>query len=308
MATTGPQKEQFDYAGELFLYTGAPESGAVTVFWGEQSCTVHLSKDPPTDPNIAYPIQLKEKGEFYASFCRQSEDLGRRVLGYIQLLQNAASCFHRHETTANKNLFEKLFRSIERQTTNFDATGTKRARLNSIPLSIGHLDFITSLNLTKNEIKTLPDSIGKLNQLQVLNVSNNRLTQLPLCILDLGRLESLYVNYNQLTSFPSLERPPEGNGEPPSAPIRCLPRLSNLSLAHNSLTRLPEGLGNRSIYLLEAHKNPIRDLPRSWTQLNSRLTISLEGHKLTAEKIKAFEALLQSRRDSGYKTATFIFN
>ncbi len=70
--------------------------------------------------------------------------------------------------------------------------------LTALPVNIGRLELLETLDVGDNELTFLPESIGRLPSLKELYVDFNELTSLPEGIGRLGLLEILYVNRNRL--------------------------------------------------------------------------------------------------------------
>jgi hypothetical protein len=100
----------------------------------------------------------------------------------------------------------------------------------------------------------LPDTIGYMQHLQVLNISKNQLTVLPDTIGYLSNLQDLDVSYNeiqQLTPF-----------------ISYLENLKTLSLAYNQIHSLPTAIsGLINLISLDLTRNPLKVLPAEISQL-----------------------------------------
>ncbi len=129
--------------------------------------------------------------------------------------------------------------------------------LDSLPLEIGELTQLTTLNLYDNELKSLPQEIGKLKQLEYLELEGNAIKELP---------ESL------------------GN----------LKNLKRLNLSRNQLTTLPENIGNLTdLQRLNINYNPLEKLPLSLTHL-SDCTLQMAG-KIYKSVQTAMEELQSSK-------------
>ncbi|CAO3589647.1 unnamed protein product [Absidia cylindrospora] len=121
--------------------------------------------------------------------------------------------------------------------------------------------------ICNNILTELPDSIGQLQQLEVLLISKNKLQHLPDSIQYLPRLTELDLSYNQLSHLPSLGH---------------LTSLCTLLLSHNKLTRLPSDLiGMKRLVTMDLTHNPLPVLPAEITRLSNLRRLRLDHcHKL----------------------------
>ncbi|MCY3411511.1 MAG: leucine-rich repeat domain-containing protein [Candidatus Heimdallarchaeota archaeon] len=71
-----------------------------------------------------------------------------------------------------------------------------------LPVSIGKLTQLLSLDLSSHSIQQIPTSICDLDHLQHLYLGSNALTQLPVCMGKLTQLRILDISNNQLHSLP----------------------------------------------------------------------------------------------------------
>jgi Leucine-rich repeat (LRR) protein len=71
-----------------------------------------------------------------------------------------------------------------------------------LPIGIGHLINLTSINLSCNEITHIPQSIGSLKKLRSLKLQNNKLESLPEEIGQCENLTYLLLSNNPLQSLP----------------------------------------------------------------------------------------------------------
>jgi Leucine rich repeat len=111
--------------------------------------------------------------------------------------------------------------------------------LKSLPPTIGCLNKLVNLNLTRNLLSDLPPTIGGMASLTEINLYRNNLTTLPESFGSLNNLSSLFLNSNQLTCLP------ESFGK--------LTKLRELRIDENRITTLPSSFGNlkslASLYL-----------------------------------------------------------
>jgi Leucine-rich repeat (LRR) protein len=88
--------------------------------------------------------------------------------------------------------------------------GWKRKPIEEIPVEIGYLTSLETLDLPLNEISEIPAEIGKLKNLKVLDLSYNYISEIPEELGNLSNLENLNLssnpemieNGNPITSLP----------------------------------------------------------------------------------------------------------
>src|SRR3990172_2481191 len=128
--------------------------------------------------------------------------------------------------------------------------------------------FIVNLNLRNRHIRRLPIQIGQLTNLRSLDLTMNSLRSLPVEIGQLTKLEHLFIIHNNLTSLPS--------------EIGQLTNLRTLSLTNNFLSWLPDEIGQlinlRWLYL---QNNNLLSLPTTIGNLINLQTLALSDNKLT---------------------------
>lgn len=112
-----------------------------------------------------------------------------------------------------------------------------RAKLTSLPTTIGRLAELETLDLYYNQLRELPAQIGTNRSLQQLALSYNLLGSLPIELAQLDHLTALYVRNNSLTSLP--------------IHIDALKSLQILDLSDNAFEELPSSLINLSISSLQ---------------------------------------------------------
>lgn len=143
-----------------------------------------------------------------------------------------------------------------------------RARLESLPQSIGMLTSLKSLDLEFNSLQSLPETIGNLQSLQSLNLRYNNLTNLPGSFTNLKNLRNLDLAHNNLKHL----TPDFGN----------LAALEKLDLDKNNFEDLPESFGMlKNLTELKIWKNNLKVLPQSFGGLSSLKNLNLAGNSLT---------------------------
>ena len=142
-------------------------------------------------------------------------------------------------------------------------------QLTSLPESIGNLQLLSVLDVSRNQLTSLPEWIGKLQALSELNVYHNQLTSLPESIGNLQALSELDVSYNQLTSLPE--------------PIGKLQALYSLYAQQNQLTSLPESIGNlHALVELYVGSNQLASLPKSIGDMQGLWWLDVSHNQLSS--------------------------
>ncbi|EPZ33320.1 hypothetical protein O9G_001732 [Rozella allomycis CSF55] len=109
-----------------------------------------------------------------------------------------------------------------------------------------HLDFLTSLNLTNNQLESVPLSLFKCHKLKHLGLAHNLLKRIPEEIVNLCNLEMLTLNDNNILEI--------------SKCLRSLRRLESITLYGNKFN---EAL--QFVYLPQSLKYCVTSVPFSDT-------------------------------------------
>ncbi|CAH8862719.1 unnamed protein product [Trichobilharzia szidati] len=119
-------------------------------------------------------------------------------------------------------------------------------QLLGLPDEIGDLVNLRTLLLSYNQLKKLPTSISKLQNLIILDLANNQLESLDENIANLNYLERLDLSKNALTSLPS----------------KLPPQLRQLTVHHNRLKKVTDGLieNLKLLKILDLSSNQIEEL------------------------------------------------
>ncbi|MGG6266428.1 leucine-rich repeat domain-containing protein [Leptolyngbya sp. AN03gr2] len=140
--------------------------------------------------------------------------------------------------------------------------------LESLPLEIGKLTGLKSLNLFDNQLTVIPDAIAQLTNLTTLYLSFNQLTVIPDAIAQLTNLTTLYLSFNQLTVIPDA--------------IAQLTNLTTLHLSGNRLTVIPDAIAQlTNLTTLFLSSNQLTVIPDTIAQLTNLTTLHLSGNRLT---------------------------
>ena len=204
--------------------------------------------------------------------------------------------------TLDKNLYHTVY-----------FVSLKFLHLIKIPLNIGYLSNLYSLDLSWNNLtelsdcfsylnnlqllylndnylEKLPDSIGSLNNLKILELYNNNLKELPDSITTLGKLQKLNLNGNKLINLPinigslinlkSLDLYNNDLAELPAS-IQYLKNLQSIDLNDNCLTKLPDWISFLSnLQLLEISWNKLTELPNTFYKISNKCYILTDSQIL----------------------------
>ncbi|KHJ95090.1 hypothetical protein OESDEN_04970 [Oesophagostomum dentatum] len=151
--------------------------------------------------------------------------------------------------------------------------GLNDVSLTQLPVDIGQLVNLRSLEARDNLIRTLPASITHMKNLQVIDLGQNELDQLPAEIGCLESLRELYVDSNDLEALPEqltkctyLEQLDASENRLSSLPeeIGDLSQLTDVNLADNELQTIPNSIGRlKKLTILKLEKNHIHHLTQS---------------------------------------------
>lgn len=82
-------------------------------------------------------------------------------------------------------------------------------RLTSLPSELGLLKKLNTLHLGLNQLRTLPSTIDELTELRNIGLSDNRFTSVPACLSRLSKLEKINMDRNPIrANQPEVEKPP----------------------------------------------------------------------------------------------------
>ncbi|XP_058871613.1 leucine-rich repeat and calponin homology domain-containing protein 4-like isoform X1 [Acipenser ruthenus] len=135
----------------------------------------------------------------------------------------------------------------------------------SIPDSIGNLQALSYLNISRNQLTFLPAYLCHL-PLKVLIASNNKLSALPDNIEAMGNLRQLDVSCNEIQSLP-----PQ---------IGSLESLRDLSVRRNNITVLPDELSELPLVRLDFSCNRVTRIPVCYRHLRHLQAIVLDNNPL----------------------------
>lgn len=166
-----------------------------------------------------------------------------------------------------------------------------RQNLKSVPGAVRGMKHLEYLDLSVNSIARLPDWIGELERLKHLNLFQNRLASVPESIGGLNGLTELNLGHNQLTALPasigklsSLVELHLDMNRITALPgsIGRLARLVKLILFGNRLTDLPASIaGLRDLTWLDASRNRFGTFPEPITELTGLTRLELARADLT---------------------------
>ncbi|MFP4164522.1 MAG: leucine-rich repeat domain-containing protein [Chitinispirillaceae bacterium] len=141
--------------------------------------------------------------------------------------------------------------------------------LRSLPMTLGRLSALESLDCTENGLADLPDSLSFCRFLRRLNLSRNDFSAVPQIVWDFDSLRFLDLSYNHLSGELS---PRVGN----------LVLLDTLYTGLNDLDSLPEELGScSSLLVFSADENNLSELPFTIGNLRSIKKLVIGGNNLS---------------------------
>ena len=150
-------------------------------------------------------------------------------------------------------------------------------------------DYLTTINLSGNQLSWLPHELFQLSGLQILNASSNHITGLP----DLqqtynaekdayewpcGHLTRLNLSRNHLTDLPHF--------------LFKIPKLSHLDVSHNRLIYLSFDLWSApKLYQMIGTHNKLETLPTNWPEVLTTFPVHepekhSPDHSATGQRVK----------------------
>lgn len=166
-----------------------------------------------------------------------------------------------------------------------------RARnLDSVPASVGVLDFLREVVLRHNNLRTLPASFGSLRDLDVLELGANPLDSVPDALRGIDSLRILELDSSGLGVLPSwlgdlrkLWYLGAGWNRLDSLPqsFTSLRRLEILGIFQNRITNLPRGMGAMdSLRQIWAETNQLHALPSDIARMPSLKILQIDNNPL----------------------------
>lgn len=121
---------------------------------------------------------------------------------------------------------------------------------------------IISLSLEEFYLESLPESIGNLQWLKILRLRNNDLMELPRSFQNLTALEVLDLSHNHFYTIPQ--------------EVISLPNLKQLKLFHAVIEKLPENIDEmKKLEKLNLNLTCVETLPKTLVKMESLKSISL---------------------------------
>ena len=176
--------------------------------------------------------------------------------------------------------------------TNTKALSLWNMRLPELPVDMGDLKDLTSLNLGFYGLTSIHEAIGELTKLKDLRLQGNYLVSLPESIFKLKNLTRLDIGFCRLGSLPEeigalqnltsldvsgnyLKSLPSGMAE--------LKNLTSLSLSGNTLETFPEWLSElKNLTSFNISVCGLETLPEWIGELRNLTSLSLSGNRLTS--------------------------
>ncbi len=138
----------------------------------------------------------------------------------------------------------------------------------SLPVEIGNLQNLISLDLSFNKLTFLPKEIGKLKNLTTIYLDGNKITELPVEFGNLSNLTTVSIGKNKLTNIPE--------------EFWNLTKIKELNLSFNKLTILQSKIQNlKSLSTLDLNSNELIELPKEFWNLKNLVELSLSNNNLT---------------------------
>ena len=166
--------------------------------------------------------------------------------------------------------------------------------LTSIPLALGDLHFLLTLDMEGNQISTLsPDSLEGLYQLQGLNLKGNRLHQIPadlfsntpkVAVINLANNLINWLEYGLFRDLSFLNFVRLDGNQLHSLRLLFLyvPNLYGLYLSHNNITSISPNMLPKSLSFVDLSHNSIAKIDDySFAQLGNLKTVYLQHNKLS---------------------------
>jgi len=142
-----------------------------------------------------------------------------------------------------------------------------------IPASISSAASLRSFNISSNQLRTLPIELGKIFSLTTLNACDNEISSLPDNFFEcLQNLEELDLSSNKLTAIPSS--------------IGSLESLTSLDLSENcELSSLPERTASLlNLSQLKLYQCAFTTLPPELASIKTLTWVSFEANPLTHDE------------------------
>jgi len=209
----------------------------------------------------------------------------------------------------------------------------------SLPLEIGKLTNLTTLNVGSNQLSSLPHEIFKLTNLTELYLSDNQLISFPPEIFELTNLTELDLSDNQLSSIPleideltNLTTLNMGSNQLSSLPLEIgkLTNLTTLNVGSNQLSSLPHEIGKLTnlteLYLsdnqlisfppeifkfmnlteLDLSDNQLSSLPHEILKLTNLTTLNMGNNQLSSFPPEIFKLTNLTELDLSYNQLSFL--
>lgn len=176
----------------------------------------------------------------------------------------------------------------------------RRLGLQALPDHVPSLGFLTSLDLSGNQLAELPPAwLYDATRLQRLILAGNRLTALPANIGQAAALRLLDVSGNRLRAIPpeiancqELQRiDVSGNLLSDLTPLAEVPGLLILDAADNKLSELATAPGPPTLTALDLSGNELLTLPEAFSQLHALRRLDLSGNHLTSDALAVLAEL-----------------
>eukprot|EP01125_Pyxidicula_operculata_P016212 TRINITY_DN5551_c0_g4_i3.p1 TRINITY_DN5551_c0_g4~~TRINITY_DN5551_c0_g4_i3.p1 ORF type:complete len:2130 (-),score=371.64 TRINITY_DN5551_c0_g4_i3:539-6928(-) len=191
----------------------------------------------PAQFNLLTTLQVLDLSEnsikvFPPSSFSSMTMLKRLLLGNNSLIRiptTISDLIHLEELNLMNNRLESLTEAVTFCTSLKILSIQNNPNIKKIPESIGNLEALEEINLSKTSISVIPHSLGNCFDLQIMTCSGNKIQELPSTIWKCRKMKEFDISHNNLRRL--------------SPGIGHWNKLVSLNVGHNHLRDLPSSLG-----------------------------------------------------------------